>query len=162
MAAAVTTPKPAGKANLLVTVAALTILAAIGGGLVGRLIVAKAHAAGHGPRRRPSRSAASPRPTGPDVEVRELPPIVTNLAAPATVRVRLQVSLVTGRKDVENPALLMGQVADDLVAFLKTLTLAQIEGASGLQSLREDLNERANVRSQGKVRELVIETLVVQ
>ncbi len=75
---------------------------------------------------------------------------------------RLQVSLVYGRKDVDNPALLMGQVSDDLIAFLKTLTLPQIEGASGLQSLREDLNERASVRSQGKVRELVIETLVVQ
>ena len=92
----------------------------------------------------------------------ELPPIVTNLAVPEGVRVRIQVALVYGRKDVENPALLMGQVSDDLVAFLKTLTLTQIEGASGLQNLREDLNERAGVRSQGKVRELVIETLVVQ
>ncbi len=155
--AAAATGKPPGKANLLVTVAALTVLAAIGGGLVGKLIVAAAH-----PPASPEPAAAKALPYGGDVEVRELAPIVTNLAAPAGVRVRLQVSLVFGRKEVEIPALLMGQVSDDLVAFLKTLTLPQIEGASGLQNLREDLNERASVRSQGKVRELVIETLVVQ
>ena len=54
------------------------------------------------------------------------------------------------------------QISDDLVAFAKTLTLSQLQGASGLQNLRDDLNERAAVRSQGKVREVVIETLVVQ
>ncbi len=155
--AAASTGKPPGKANLLVTVAALTVLAAVGGGLVGKLIVAAAHAPAA-----PEPAAAKALSYGGDVDVRELPPIVTNLAAPSGIRVRLQVSLVYAKKDVENPALLMGQVSDDLVAFLKTLTLTQIEGASGLQSLREDLNERAAVRSQGKVRELVIETLVVQ
>ena len=154
--AATATGKPPGKANLLVTIAALTVLAAVGGGVVGKLIVAAAHAPAS------PEPAAKALPYGGDVVVRELPAIVTNLAAPEGVRMRLQVSLVYGRKDVENPALLMGQVSDDLVAFLKTLTLPQIEGASGLQSLREDLNERASVRSQGRVRELVIETLVVQ
>ena len=55
------------------------------------------------------------------------------------------------------------QISDDLVAFLKTLTIRQLQGASGLQNLREDLNERApSVRSDGKVTEVVIEALVVQ
>ena len=45
---------------------------------------------------------------------------------------------------------------------MRTLTLAQIAGASGLQHLREDLNERAAIRSDGRVRELILQTLVVQ
>jgi len=42
------------------------------------------------------------------------------------------------------------------------LTIVQLQGGSGLQSLREDLNERVAIRSEGHVRELIIETLVVQ
>jgi flagellar protein FliL len=42
------------------------------------------------------------------------------------------------------------------------VTLAEIGGASGLQHLREDLTERAVIRSQGHVHELILQTLVVQ
>ena len=44
----------------------------------------------------------------------------------------------------------------------RTVTLRQIEGASGLQHLREDLNERVALRTKGQVRELIVEMLVVQ
>ncbi len=152
------TQKPVGKANVIVTVAVLTVLAAVGGGLVGKLMVVKLQQA----------AAPAPEPAKPamaytgDTEVRELPATVTNLADPPEMRVRLQVAVVYNKKAIENPNLMAAQVSDDLVAFLKTLTVGQLQGASGLQNLREDLNERAAVRSQGKVREVVIETLVVQ
>ncbi len=55
-----------------------------------------------------------------------------------------------------------GEITGDVLAFLRTLTLSQIEGASGLRQLREDLNERVAIRSSGRVRELIIQTLVVQ
>ena len=57
---------------------------------------------------------------------------------------------------------LAAQISEDMVSYLRTLSPAQIEGARGLQYLREDLNERAAIRSSGKVRELIIETLVIQ
>jgi flagellar FliL protein len=40
--------------------------------------------------------------------------------------------------------------------------MSQIEGPIGLQNLRQELNERASIRSNGAVKELVIRTLVVQ
>jgi flagellar FliL protein len=48
------------------------------------------------------------------------------------------------------------------LGFLQTLSVLQLGGPSGLQHLREDLNDRAIVRSDGRVRELVIESIVVQ
>ena len=45
---------------------------------------------------------------------------------------------------------------------LVSASVAQFEGSRGLQHLRDDLIERANIRSSGKVRELIIETLVIQ
>ena len=149
--------KPAGKGGLVITVATLTVLAAVGGGLVGKL-VGGAHAV-------PSPAASEtgkPLPYAADIEVRELPAIVTNLAQPEEARVRIQVAMVYPKKGVENAALLGARINDDIVAFLKTLTVAELQGPSGLQALREDLNERAAVRSDGKVREIIIEALVVQ
>jgi flagellar protein FliL len=49
-----------------------------------------------------------------------------------------------------------------MLAYLRTLSLAQIQGPSGLLHLREDLNERVKMRSKGVVQELVLETLIVQ
>ncbi len=147
--------------SLLVPVAALTVLGAVGGGFVGTLIVAKVRA---------TIAAAPPAPVetvaksafAEDVVVRELTPIVTNLAQPEGTKIRLQASILFNKKDVETPALTSAQITDDLIGYLKTLSIAQLQGGSGLQSLREDLNERVAIRSEGHVRELIIETLVVQ
>jgi flagellar FliL protein len=65
-------------------------------------------------------------------------------------------------KAVPKPDLLAAEIGEDLLGFMRTLSVAQIGGASGLQHLREDLNERASTRSEGLVRELIVQTLVVQ
>jgi flagellar FliL protein len=91
-----------------------------------------------------------------------LPAIVTNLADPPDSWVRLQAAIVFDTKAVATPDLLAAQISEDFLGFLKTVTVGQIGGASGLQHLREDLSERAAIRSEGRVRELIIETLVVQ
>ena len=155
---AATAAKAPGKANLIVTVGALTVLAAIGGGLVGKMIAAKLRAL-------PTVAAPAevkPSPYVGDTVLQEMPAMVVNLADPPATRVRLQAAIVFSKKAVDVPAVLAGQIGDDFVAYLKTLTVRQLQGASGLQALREDLTERAALRSDGKVREVVIETLVVQ
>ena len=74
----------------------------------------------------------------------------------------MEASVITEQLNEEEASILAARVGEDVVAYLRTLSPAQIEGARGLQYLREDLNERAAIRSSGKVRELIIETLVVQ
>lgn len=107
-----------------------------------------------------------PRPVttvfNPNARLRKIAPLVTNLAAPAGTWIRVEGSVVTEELTEEEAAILVARIGEDMVAYLRTITAAQIEGARGLQYLREDLNERAKLRSGGKVRELIIETLVVQ
>jgi flagellar FliL protein len=106
---------------------------------------------------RPVASAFSP-----SARLRKLSPIVTNLASPPGTWIRVEASVVTDQLGEEEANVLVARVGEDVVSYLRTLSPAQIEGARGLQYLREDLNERAAIRSSGKVRELIIETLVVQ
>jgi flagellar protein FliL len=106
---------------------------------------------------RPVASAFSP-----SARLRKLSPIVTNLASPPGTWIRVEASVVTDQLGEEEANVLVARVGEDVVSYLRTLSPVQIEGARGLQYLREDLNERAAIRSSGKVRELIIETLVVQ
>ncbi len=147
----------AGRGGFVITLVTLTVLAAVGGGLVGKLVAHPRAASGA-----TEAATAKPLPYAADIEVRELPAIVTNLAVPVGARVRMQVAMVLPKAGVENANLLAAKVNDDIIAFLKTLTVTELQGPSGLQALREDLNERAAVRSDGKVREIIIEALVVQ
>lgn len=61
-----------------------------------------------------------------------------------------------------NPQVTAAEIRQDIVAYARTVTLAQLEGPSALQHLRDDLNERASLRTNGEVSELLIQTLVVQ
>lgn len=107
-------------------------------------------------------TSAKEAPTPPKLKFRELTPIVTNLAAPETGWVRLQAAIVYDSEAAPQPDVLVSEVAADIVAFLRTCTLASIEGADGLRRLHEDLSERAVIRSEGRIRELIIQALVVQ
>jgi flagellar protein FliL len=92
----------------------------------------------------------------------DLPPIVTNLGAPQDTWVRLEGSIIFDPKTLPHPEAVAGQIGDDILAYLRTVSLRQLEGPVGLENIRQDLNERAATRSGGKVRAFVIRTLVVQ
>lgn len=92
----------------------------------------------------------------------DLPPIVTNLAGAGDTWIRLEASMVYDVKTLPHPEVIAGEIATDELAYLRTATLAQMEGPIGLQNIRQDLAERASIRSGGKVTELIIRTLVVQ
>jgi flagellar protein FliL len=92
----------------------------------------------------------------------KVPPVIANLASPQDVWVRVEASIVVAEEGVESPDVLAGEIAEDILAFLRTVSLKQIEGPSGLLHLKEDLNDRVAIRSDEQVRELIIETLVVQ
>jgi flagellar FliL protein len=91
----------------------------------------------------------------------DVPPVVTNLAAPPDVWIRIEGSILFEGKLPHGEAL-VGQISSDLLAFMRTQTLQQIQGVAGLQHLRQDLNERVSTRTDGKVREFIIKSLVVQ
>ncbi len=94
--------------------------------------------------------------------LKKLSPIVTNLAAPADTWVRLEAALLMEQKAAVGADALVGSITEDILAYLRSVTARQMEGAAGLRNLREDLIERVAIRSKGLVRDIVIETLVVQ
>ena len=97
-----------------------------------------------------------------DLALRSVGSVVTNLADSNDAWVRLESSVVFKTGSVPNPDVALAEIRSDIVAYLRTVSLKQLEGASGLLHLREDLNERVALRTKGQVRELIVEMLVVQ
>ena len=88
-----------------------------------------------------------------------LPAITTNLAAPHDTWIRIELSVIF---DGETDAAIADEVHQDLLGYLRTVKLHQVEGASGFLHLKSDLEERAVIRSEGKVKGLLIKTIVFE
>jgi flagellar FliL protein len=104
---------------------------------------------------------ATPKYTS-DMVVKTIEAVITNLASPADTWVRLETAMVFKIGGLPNPDVAAAEIRQDEIAYLRTINIAQLEGPSALQHLREDLNERASLRTGGKVTELIIQTLIVQ
>ena len=92
----------------------------------------------------------------------DLPPIVTNLGSPTDVWVRVEAAIVVNARPTDHNDVLAAEIATDELAYLRTLAIAQLEGPIGLENVRQDLTDRAVVRSNVKVTELILKTLVLQ
>lgn len=88
-----------------------------------------------------------------------LEPVTTNLAGPGQIWVRLEYALVfRGPADAETARL----IQQDTLSWLRTVKAQQLEGPSGLMHLKSDLRERAAQRSDGRVRDILIKTLLFE
>ena len=145
--------------SLVIAMVVLTGLSLGAGGMFGLQVLSKSkHPAakveqkgGESPKLRYSEKAT----------LHQLSPIVTNLASPEKAWIRLEASVVVEGEGVDVKAL-SATITEDTVAYLRTLSLPLIEGASGYLHLREDLNERVRVRTAGKIRELIVHTMIVE
>ncbi|WP_159589139.1 flagellar basal body-associated FliL family protein [Chelativorans xinjiangense] len=95
----------------------------------------------------------------PAPSVTVLDPITTNLADPTEIWVRMELAVVF---DGEPDPALARTIHQDLFAYMRTVKLRQIESASGFQYLKADLRERARIRSEGRVSDILVMTFIYE
>lgn len=88
-----------------------------------------------------------------------LAPITTNLSYPSDSWVRVEVALVF---DTAPDPVMAETIHQDVMAYMRTVSLQQIEGPRGFQHLREDLSERAAIRSDGQVSNILFRTFLIE
>jgi flagellar FliL protein len=89
----------------------------------------------------------------------QLEPITTNLAYPSENWIRLEVALMF-KGPVDNQ--LATDIHQDILAYIRTVSLQQIEGPRGFQYLRDDIQERVDLRSEGRVSKVMFRTFVIE
>ena len=153
------------KSGLVVTVAiglVLSLIAAGGGWMVGGLIapqVVEPETASADQSHEKDEKKDGEAEHKPRENVIALEPITTNLSYPSDNWIRIEVSLVFNEEPDEA---LADQIHQDILAYLRTVSLQQIEGPRGFQYLREDLRERVKLRSEGRVNDLLLRTFVIE
>jgi flagellar protein FliL len=88
-----------------------------------------------------------------------LEPMVTNLASPEDVWVRLEMALVAS-EPLEDE--MIQAIHQDLFSYVRTIRLNQLEGPSGFLNFKADLLDRAKIRSEGKVKGVLVKTLLFE
>lgn len=157
-------PAPATGGSIIKLIAVLLVLTLAAAGLGGGLGIKLAEQVEDAVRQKDSaeeKPVAEPKYTGP-AHLLPLAPMLTNLAEPSDVWIRIEGSVVFDDEEIAGDEVLAARITEDVVAYLRTVSLSQIESPSGMQHLREDLNERASIRSEGRIKELVIQTMVLQ
>lgn len=167
----------AGKAKspLVMTIVGVVVLTLVGGGggwFVGGMLAPKIPPA---PAAQAPAPAAAPAVSvggekgkeeeGPPRVATEangivlLEPITTNLAYPTENWIRLEVALMfNGPID----PVLAEKIHQDILAYVRTVSLQQLQGPRGFQYLKDDVQERVDLRSQGRVSKVLFRTFVVE
>jgi flagellar FliL protein len=153
-------PKKPSMLALVAELAILTCFAVGAGGLFGMQVLSGSDPAGARPEAVASQGQKSRY--SETANLKPLPAIVTNLASPKGTWIRIEASVVFGADASAGANALAAAIGEDIIAYLRTVPLAQLEGPSGFLHLREDLNDRARIRSGGKVQELVVHALVLE
>ncbi|TFF21789.1 flagellar basal body-associated FliL family protein [Jiella endophytica] len=165
--------KKGGMMPTIIAGVVVTLVAAGGGAGLGSMLAASApppaeaaapaaadpHAAaddGHGTADGEKKSdiAAAEEDALP-LQLIELKPVLTNIYSPSDSWLRIEASLVVRQDGSVNGEVLAAEIESDTLAFLRSVQLAQVEGSRGLLHLRDDLRERAKLRSPAVVDYLI-------
>lgn len=155
--------KNSGMVMTIAAVAIVTVIAGAGGWFLGGFLAPAVEA----PKKaEPAAEQAAKKPeeglpmlSAEETGVVQLDPILTNLAYPGTSWVRLEVALLF--KEKPDPKI-AETIHQDIMLYLRTVTLQQIEGPRGFQYLKEDLEDRADLISEGKISKILFRTFVIE
>lgn len=158
-------PKGPSLVVVLLLVVGLTVVAGAAGGGLGLFLAPNMQAATEAEKAEETETEKEEE-KAPEYSsgqtLATLAPIVTNLARPRQVFIRLESSVIFSKAPETDSAELTAKLTNDFLNFLRTLSLSRIEGPSGILHLKTDLNEIAKIRSDGSIEEVIITSLVVE
>lgn len=88
-----------------------------------------------------------------------LDPIVTNLSDPSEVWIRLELAVTS---DLPLEPDISGKIHQDLFAYVRAMRLGEMAGPSAFIDLKAELLARARQRSENKVHNLYVKTLLYE
>ena len=172
--------EPAGgkkKSGLITTIIAVVVLTLVGGGggwVLGGMLA---------PKLTPPKAADATAPVAPPAGEKAKPaegektgdappkisteannvisiePITANLFYPADSVIRIELALLfKGPPDVA----LAEMIHQDVMEYLKTVSLQDIQGPSGFKNLKDDIQERVDLRSEGRVSQVMFRSFVIE
>jgi flagellar FliL protein len=155
-------PNSGGGGGFVIAALIAIILGAGGGGAYAFLMMPDVASQKSEPTHseQPTANSATGRFPSDAIEL-VVPSVITDLNSQPAVRARLDVSIIVVHGTPQTTTLL-GEVREDVIAYLKGLSLSDIQGVRGFQNLREQLDDRARIRGRGVILGLLVGGLVLE
>jgi flagellar FliL protein len=100
--------------------------------------------------------------TSENMKIIRLPPVLTTLAEPRGRWIRLEGSILARPDSKVSPEQLAEEAGGQILTYLRSVRLDQLESASSVLGLRDDLDDTVRTLSGGDVQKLLIHGLVVE
>ncbi|MEL6750553.1 MAG: flagellar basal body-associated FliL family protein [Pseudomonadota bacterium] len=146
------------KSSLMPTLVALVVSIGIGAGGAFGLNVTQAPLTDEPAAAETEAKAESEQETAQRT-LTALPALLTNLAPPGDTWVRLEASLMS-EESIDDETL--ADIQRDVLAYLRTVHLSQVEGATGYLDFRDALEERARLHSGDPDMRFLVRTLLFE
>ncbi|MBB3460548.1 flagellar basal body-associated FliL family protein [Rhizobium sp. BK377] len=156
--------KSGGMVMTIIGLAVLTLVGAGGGWAVGNMVSPAIRSAAEAEQAKEAEAKKKAEGGLPKIaneanNIVLLDPVTSNLAYPSENWIRLEVALMfNGPPDVK----VAEDIHQDILAYVRTISLQQIEGPRGFQYLKDDIQERVDLRSQGRVSKVMFRTFVIE
>lgn len=160
--AAAAPPATPGPGALILALVLVTVLGVGAGGYLGAFQFDQIQALATKRANEPPQKVDTALAWDETSAVADLEPVIANLAAPNGTFVRIDSAMVFDRDSVDDVARMQAELSQDVLTYARTLTMAELQGASALNYIRDDLNERVRATSNGAVSELILKSLVIQ
>ncbi|WP_102830523.1 flagellar basal body-associated FliL family protein [Bartonella bovis] len=154
-----TEKKDNGVKTLLIVGVVLTVVAAASGWLLGIWVSKEVTQSSNDFKEPVTKTSASLIMS--DSHMIILPPILTNMAVSEKTWIRMEVALVVKPGENISPDMI-ADISNDFLSFLHQMTIEQVKGPSGLMNLRADLFDRAKIRSDDKISNILISSMVIE
>ena len=172
-------PKKKGGGGLIVAILILTLIGGGGGAGLGFMLggsksdakkTAKAEGGKKKAQKKSGKKGAKGETKG-DAEkvvlgggnkVVDLPVVVTNLSRPSAHWVRLEASLIVADNAEPLTEVDRHSVAQDALVHLRQTSISELDGATGLKNLLADLTDLARLRTEGRVKDVIVRGLIVE
>jgi flagellar FliL protein len=120
----------------------------------------------HGPAQAATASGEPPRALEDDNRLKDqvvpIEPVIVSVGGAAGRWLRLEGSVAFSQPVKAGREVIMAQLSEDLMGFLRGTSLSQLESAAGVEFLRDDLTEIVQLRTRGRARRFILRALVIE
>jgi len=109
-------------------------------------------------------AGATPQVTGSETQLQVFPldPVLVNLAGSERTWIRLEGAVAFPTTPDKEKSILLAQMSEDIAGYLRGSSIAQLQSAVGLESLREDLSELVQLRSKNRAVRFILRSLAIE
>ena len=92
----------------------------------------------------------------------DIPPVIASIGHGKQAWIRMELKAISREPEIKDESVLMLKISQDILSYIRTLNIGDIQSANGFYLLRSNLEEIARIRSKGAVSGIAIQGFIVE